>query len=708
MVFVFTQCSKTGTDAIIDNHQKAEEKVKSVDPALAWRSTAPKPGPARPIELGKYSSFELENGLKVIVVENHKLPRVSYQLTLNNDPIIEGDQAGYVSIAGDLLSTGTTSKTKAEIDAAVDFIGANLNTSSTGMFASSLKKHSEKLLDLMTDILYNPSFSKEEFEKLKKQTISGIESNKTDPNSMASNVASVLNYGKDHPYGEVVTIGTIENVTLDKAKDYYNTYFKPNNAYLIIVGDTNEAEAKANAKKYFSKWEKGNVPTPEYKSPEGPKGAKVAIANKDGAVQSVIKITYPVDLKPGSEDLVKARVMNNILGGGIFSGRLMQNLREDKAYTYGARSQLSSDDLIGNFNAYASVRNEVTDSSVHEFIYEMERLTNEPISEEDLALVKSSMTGSFGRSLESPQTMARFALNTARYNLPEDYYKTYLQRLDAVTVSDVLAMAKKYIRPDNANIIVVGSKDDISEKLLRFDTDGVIDYYDAFGNTVEMTSVMPEGVTGESVIADYIEAIGGREKIESIKTVEKNMKMSLMGQEASIVEKFMSPNLYYSKMSLAGNVMQEQKFDGTKAMMGQMGQNQIFTEGEGFEQVKSSSELFPQLFHKTNGSTITLKGVEDLNGEKTYKVEITDKTDKKSYEFYSMSSGLLLQSSSSQEGPDGSSKTITTEYGDYTEKGGVMWPYSAIISGVMPVPLNMEVVDIKVNSEMSKEDFEVE
>ena len=167
-------------------------------------------------------------------------------------------------------------------------------------------------------------------------------------------------------------------------KKYYNTYFKPNNAYLTIVGDITAEEAKANAEKYFGSWKKGTVPTNSYETPQKPEGTSVAFANKDGAVQSVISITYPVELKPASQEAIEASLMNSILGGGIFSGRLMQNLREDKAYTYGARSSISSDRLVGSFSAGASVRNEVTDSSIVEFLYEMDRMASEPVSEEDL------------------------------------------------------------------------------------------------------------------------------------------------------------------------------------------------------------------------------------------------------------------------------------------------------------------------------------
>lgn len=699
----FAQCSKKTTDGMMD---KGQETVENAAESIAWRSSAPAAGPAREIKLGEYTSFDLENGLKVIIVENHKIPRVSYQLSLNNDPIVEGDQAGYVSMAGNLLSTGTKTKTKAEIDEAIDFIGASMNTSGGGVFGSSLKKHSDKLLTIMTDVLYNPSFPEEEFKKMKTQTLSGLANVRTNADAMASNVASVLNYGKDHPYGEIQNESHVKNMTLDKCKSYYNEYFKPNNAYLIIVGDVNPAEAKADAEKYFGSWERGDIPENTYKAPVPPTGRNVAFANKDGAVQSVIRVTYPINLKPGADDLVKARVMNSILGGGIFSGRLMQNLREDKAYTYGARSSLSSDELVGNFNAFASVRNEVTDSSVTEFLYELNRLRDEPVSADDLQLVKNSMGGSFARSLESPQTIARFARNTYRFNLPKDYYQTYLQRLEAVTIADVQAMAQKYIQPDNAYIVVAGSKDEVSANLVQFDSDGEIDFYDAFGNKLaKKEETLPEGLTGKKLVSGYIDAIGGMEKLKSVKSIVTKMGMSVMGQNAAMEMGQKDDKMFYSETMMGGNMMQEQRFDGTQAKVVNFGQAQMITDEAALQPMKDQAVTFGQLRYLTGDYELNIKGVEDVEGEKAYKLEIVKPNGDKSYEYYSVKSNLIVRGSASQPGQGGEPQTITTDIMDYKSVGGIMFPHKMKVMGAAPVPIEMTVESYELNANIPADKF---
>ncbi|MFM9986244.1 MAG: M16 family metallopeptidase, partial [Flavobacteriales bacterium] len=348
------------------------------------RSHAPAAGPAPVIQIGEAQQFQLANGLKVIVVENHKLPTVSYNITLDLDPVSEGTKAGYVSMAGELLKSGTTARSKAQIDEAVDYIGASLNSSATGVGGNCLVKHSEKFLDVMSDVLLHPSFPEDEIQKSVKQALSGLASGKTDPNSISENISSIMNYGSNHPYGELITEASVSAIQRSDLVSYYTSNFKPGVAYMVIVGDITLDKAKEQAEKYFGAWKGGTVAPRVYDQPKAPGANRVGFVPLPGAVQSVIDVTYPIDLKPGTQDAIVASVLNNILGGSGFQARLMQNLREDKAYTYGAYSAISSDEVIGSFSAGASVRNEVTDSSITQIIYEMERLVNEPVPDSTL------------------------------------------------------------------------------------------------------------------------------------------------------------------------------------------------------------------------------------------------------------------------------------------------------------------------------------
>ncbi len=612
------------------------------------RSQRPEPGPAPVIQLGDFESFTLDNGLQVIVVENRNVPVVSFQLTLDIDPILEGDAKGYIDFAGQLMREGTTNRSKAEIDEAVDFIGANLSTFSRGMFGSSLTRHKGTLLELMSDILQNPTFPEEELERRINQTRSGLQTIKTDGSAIARNVSTALTYGPDHPYGEITTEETLDNIRVDLLRDYYNTYWKPNVGYMVIVGDIDVAEARTLMNECFGNWEKADVPRHTYPTPTPPESRRVAFAERTGASQSVVQITYPVVLPVGHEDAISVSVMNGILGGGVFSGRLMQNLREDKGYTYGARSNISTDRLVSRFIASTEVRNSVTDSTVVEILGEMERLINEPVTERDLTLVKNYMTGQFARSLESPRTIANFALNIKRFDLPEDYYANYLTRLEAVNIEDVQQMAQQYLKPDNSIIVVAGNMDEVPATLERFSETGTVEFFDAFGRPYVAPELedAPAGVTVQSVMNKYFEAIGGKENFEKINDLQQTIEIEMMGQKATIKQFQKAPNKLRVETIFGGNVVQAQIFDGqTAAMTGMMGSQQ-FTEGPQFEAMKMQAIMNIEMNYADYGIEKTLEGIANLEGTRAYRVLVISPEGQRSREFYDYQTGLKIRSES--------------------------------------------------------------
>ncbi len=670
------------------------------------RSQPPKPGPAPVVNIGDYNMFTLSNGLKVIVVENHKTPVISWQLSLDIDPVMEGDAKGYVDMAGQLMRSGTKNRTKQEIDEEIDFIGASLSTYSTGIYASSLTRHKDKLLDLMSDVLLNPVFPQDELEKMVEQSISALAANENDANFMVDNLITSVVYGEDHPYGEVVTKEKLENITRDHVANYYNTYFKPNTAYLVIVGDITTKEAKELTKKYFKNWEKGDVPKATYANPQAPAENTVAFANRDGAVQSVLAVSYPIEMQPGDPDAIKASVMNSVLGGGVFSGRLMQNLREDKAYTYGARSSLSSDKVVGRFTARTEVGNNVTDSALVEILYELDRMVNEPVDSESLDLVKNFMNGSFARSLESPRTIANFALNIERYNLPKDYYKTYLERLAAVTTEDVTAMAKKYIKPENAWILVAGNKGEVSPKLARFSAANEVLFFDPYGRKVESSgAVIPEGMTAEKVVEGYIKAIGGADKLKSVTDQKMKMSTEMQGMTIEMESVQKAPDKVLITVSMGGNVMQKQVFDGERGMATAMGQKTEL-EGKQLDEMRLQAKMFPELDYANGEYQLELLEVEDLGGQPAYKLQVTNPSGTSVTEFYDVASSLKVRTITTQETQMGP-MTISANYDDYRDVEGVKIPF-ALKQQTGPQTMDMKVVSVELNSGVSDDVFKVE
>lgn len=668
------------------------------------RSKMPEPGPAPKIEIGDYQSFTLKNGIRVFVVENHKLPRVTFNLIIDRDPILEGDKAGYVSLAGSMLREGTVNRSKEELDEEVDFIGGQLSTSATSVYASSLSDYSEKMMELMADVILHPAFREASFEKLKKQSISGLQFNKNDPNSISQRVFNVLLYGKDHPYGEIETENTVENITLDDCKNYYQSYFKPNISYLAIVGDINMKEAKKLVKKYLGKWESGEVPTAEYEDPKNPDIIHIAMVNRDNAVQSVINIGNLTELAPGSPDVIPLRIANQVLGGGSM-GRLFQNLREDKAYTYGAYSYYDTDKLIGSFRAGASVRNEVTDSAITEFYVELDRIRDERISDEELQNAKNFITGSFARSLEQPQTIANFAINTARYHLPDNYYSNYLKRVELVNSNEVQSAARAHIDPEHSTLLVVGKADEVAPKLEKF---GPVHFYDTEGNPIEAPSAKKPDKSGEEIIRDYINALGGEAVLQDIIDMSITMEGTIQGQPLVMIRKMRKPNkgAMVLKMSMGGREMEimNMKFNGKDYVRVMQGQEIPATEAD-VEEAKLDFAMFPErLYLSEEGFKLEATAIKNINGEDAYEVKVTYPNGKEVTEYYSVESGLKLRESTTQEGRNGETMVLNQDYGDYRQVEGLMVPYRISLPlGPMNVELN--VTEVLVNTGLNDSDF---
>lgn len=673
------------------------------------RSVRPEPGSARNPEIAEYKEYTLDNGLRVFVVENDKLPRVSMSLIINKEPVLEGDKAGMLQIAGDLLSKGTINTTKDDLNEKIDFMGARLSTSSSSIFASSLANYTEEMMEIMAEVAMMPNMTQEEFDKIKTQLLSGLETQKDEPNSMASNVMGAMLYGKDHPYGEVLTVETVNNITLDDCKKYYADYFKPNHAYLAIVGDISPRKAKKYAKKYFGDWAMGDIPTPVYQTPAKPANTQVAFVNRDANVQSVVRIGNAIDLKPGADDIAALSVMNQILGGGSMA-RLFKNLREDKAYTYGSYSSYSSDPLVGSFMATAEVRNEVTDSAITQILYEFDRIRTEKVSAEELRAAKNYLAGSFGRSLESPQTVSRFALNIARYKLPKDYYNNYLSRLEAVTIEDVMAAANKYIDMDHLIITVVGKASEVAAPLKQF---GDFQYYDYKADKADEPSLpLPEGVTAESIVMDYLAAIGGVEKINKIKSISKTGQMNAPGAPAPLVfmEVIKSPKYIMEvTMEMGGNKMSIQKevFDGKTGKISGMQQNGDMDAAKIAEVTEKVNNPISEMayLNPESGYKIVAKNAKNMEGKLAYVLEVTDPNGEVTTEYYSADTHLKLAQESTQDGGENGPMVISMKYIEYKEFDGIKFPTQMVqsVSGQsIPMQINSVEVNGKVNNSVFK------
>ena len=664
------------------------------------RSVQPTPGPAPTINIEKPYTFKLDNGLKVMVVENHKLPKVSMTLTIDNSPIVEGDKAGVSSLTGDMLGTGTVEISKDDFNEKVDYLGASIWYGSQSAGANSLSKYFPEILELLADGAINPVFSQEEFDKKKTQLIEGIKSGEKNVAVIQRRVSSALAFGLDHPYGEFISEESINNIQLNDVITFYNTYFKPENAYLVIVGDVDGKATKKLVKEYFSDWKAEKAPQYAYSAPKDVQYSQINFIDMPNAVQSEIEVTNMVDLKMSDPDYHAALIANHILGGS-FSSYLNMNLREKHGFTYGARSSLKTNTHnASSFTASTSVRNAVTDSAVVEFFKEIKRIRTEKVSEKDLANAKAKYLGNFVLALENPSTVARYALNIETKDLPKDFYKTYLEKINAVTAQDVQRVANKYFKADNARVVIAGKGSEVASKL---EATGIpMLYFDTYANPVEKPNYeqnVPEGVTVQSVLDSYLNAIGGKDKVAGLNSIQTTYATSFNGGSLEIIEKRTSDN-YAQIINMNGNPMMSVLINDQKTIIKQ-GPNTVPVSPEMINDLQNAVGVFPELKLLGNQS-VTLAGIAKVEGKDTYQIDVPGEVITTSY-FYDVESGLKLKEQSITS-MGGQSQTNEAFLFDYKEYDGIKLP-SLKKASIGGMPVENTLSEALINIEFTAEDF---
>lgn len=660
----------------------------------------PKPGPAPKINIKKPVSFVLPNGLKVLVVEDHKLPRVSFNLSIDNAPYAEGNKKGVDDLTSSLIGNGSKKISKDAFNEEIDFLGADINFYSSGSYASGLSKYSKRILELMADGALNPNFTQDEFEKEKEKLIEGLKTQEKSVPAVAGRVENVLVYGKNHPAGEYLSEETINNVTLADVKANYTSYFVPEKAYLVVIGDVNFKETKKLVEKLFGPWVKAKAPQLSYSDPKNVQYTQINFVDMPNAVQSEIALVNTINLKLSDPDYFPVIVANQVLGGD-FNSYLNMNLREAHGWTYGARSSVGSSKYgASKFKANSQVRNAVTDSAVVEFLKEIKRIRTEKVTDETLNNVKAGYIGRFVMQVEKPQTVARYALNIETEGLPADFYENYIKNIQAVTVEDVTRVMNKYVLEDNMRIIITGKGSEVIPALERLKIP--MFFFDKFGNPVEkpaMKKPVPAGVTVKTVLDKYINAIGGAKALGAVKTT--------FSTGSTTIPQIPQPLTYIGKNDVKGKMMVELSMSGMSLMkqvlndkegyMAQQGQKQPIT-GDDLAKMRESAAMFTELTLASKPG-VELTGIEPVNGKDAYVVKNGD-----SSMYYDVTTGLKVAESEVQD-QGGKKMTTMTYINDYRDvKGGVKMPFNIIMN--VGFELDIKISDVKINEGVSDADFQ--
>lgn len=656
----------------------------------------PTPGPSPVIKIKKPESFTLPNGLKVLVVENHKLPRVSFSLNIDNTPYAEGSKKGVADLTSSLIGNGSVKISKDAFNEEIDFLGASLNFYSSGASGSSLSKYSGRILELMADGALNPKFTQEEFDKEKDKLIEGLKTQEKSVAAVAGRVQNVLAFGKSHPSGEFLSEETIKNVTLTDVENNYYTNFVPENAYLVIIGDVKFKETKKAVEKLFGSWAKATAPSITYTDPVNVQYSQINFVDMPNAVQSEISLQNTVNLKMNDKDYFATIVANQILGGD-FNSYLNMNLREAHGWTYGARSSIGGSKYVSTFRASTQVRNAVTDSAVVEFFKEIKKIRTEKVTDEMLANVKAGYVGKFVMQIEKPQTVAGYALRIKTQGLPEDFYENYIKNINAVTADDVLAVSQKYFLEDNLRVVIVGKGSEVISGLEKLKIP--MFYFDKYGVATEkpiMKKAVPAGVTVKTVLDSYIAAIGGTKAVMAVKSIVTVATGEIQGTALEMTSKVTSNNKLVVEMKAMGMTMMKQVVNDKGGYMSQQGQRKEL-EGDALSEMKASAVPFDEL-KMSQKNEVVLDGIESFNGADAYVVK-----DGKSTSYYDVKSGFKIGKAVVQEA-NGQKMTQITNFGDYTEVKGIKFPFKTSMS-FGPQEIEFKTTVVKINEGVTDADF---
>src|SRR5437868_671435 len=396
------------------------------------------------------------------------------------------DYHGLASFTASLLREGTTRRSSKDIAEQVDALGATL-TANAGLSSltstvstSGLVENLDQTLDLFADVIRNPTFPQAEVDKFKTRTLAQLQFQRSIPQFLAAEQFQRAIYGTNHPASLIAPPAeSIKKLTSKDLAEFHSTYYRPNNAILAIVGDVTMKDILPKLEKAFGDWQKGDVPATTIPPAPAQSESKIYLIDRPGSVQTVLQLGT-LGIERTDPDYFAVLLADRVLGGGP-SGRLFLNLREDKGYTYGAYSNFGGSKFRGTWVSSSEVRTDVTEGAMKEFMYELNRLRNEPVSAEELDNAKRAIVGSFALSLEQPATLLQNSITQKLYNLPADYWDTYPQKVAAITAADVQRVAQKYIDLGHLQVVAVGDATKAREVLGKY---GKVELFDADGKPV--------------------------------------------------------------------------------------------------------------------------------------------------------------------------------------------------------------------------------
>jgi zinc protease len=705
----------------------------------SWPSERPpRPLPAREVKFPPYEIRTLPNGLQVVVVQHHEQPAVSMRMLIRAGAAYDpAGKAGVANLAAALLDQGTTSKDAQKIADTIDSIGGGLGTGAgtdlSFVNVVVMKDSFDLGLDLLSDVVRNPSFAAEEIERQRQQALSGMRVSQEDPDYVASAVFDRLVYGF-HPYGlpNGGTPESLQKITRDDLLAYHKKYFVPNNAIFAIVGDVTPEEAFAAAQKVLGNWTKQDVPAPRFPDPPEPT-RRIVVINKPDAVQTEIRVGH-LALPRKHPDYMALNLAVKVLGGEG-ANRLHQVLRTQRGLTYGASADLDTLKQSGDIVADTDTRSEATGEVLRLIIEEFMRIQREPVNPRELADAQAYLAGSFPLTIETPDAIATQVLNALFYDLPLQELQTFRERVNAVTPDDIQRVAIKYLKPDRLSIVLVGNVDAFTTQLraVGFGKFEMIPL-----NELDLASVdfkrggrpvsgggpvadlvappasSPAGTTGNAppaaaqpgdardLIAKAVAAKGGLEKLRAVKTVVADAKTRVIAPQGEVNATtrtyIMYPDRFRVDATIQGVEVSQTYNAGSGWVRDPGGIRDAPDPMRDEFKTTVTRELIPLLLSVVDGAAKArmLSPAKSEDGKPLDVVEVTPAGLEPVVIYIDPSTHLISKQTYLARGPSGSDR-VDEVFSDYRPVDGLQVAFKAAVKRGEITFLEREVTDFKIN-----------
>ncbi len=637
----------------------------------------PEPKTAKDFVFPEYKTIVLSNGIKVFLISDKEQPVIELRMLLAGGSNLDGAKTGLSDITTGLMTKGAGKRNALEIAQTLDGIGASVSVSAGQDYiiasGSSLTKHFSAMFDVFTDVVLNPKFPKDEFDKLIEQSLAGVKMRKSNSGQLSRLLGAIAVYGKDHPYGKVSSEPSLKSITIDDCKKYYQSTFMPNNLTMAVIGDFDEKELIKALEGKFKSWKLGSKPNMDLPDPKPlPKG--VYFIPRAGSKQSSVTVTA-LTIPRNHSDNLALRLTSAVLGGG-FGSKLFRTLREKYSFTYSPFASHTGNKYANRFTAGSEVKLDKTDSSITVIMEQVNALYNDGVTDEELGRIKNNVIGNYQMAFESSDFVASLIQNSEFYGESMDVVKTYTTRMNNLTTFDIAKVSEKYLRTDKLYVTVVTTPE-MKDELKKWGN--VYEYTLDLESEEDIARANPVNITAEELIQKYTNAMGGAEKINAIQTMklEARGKFKVQGQsfdaKATQLTKF--PDKEFR--SITTPVFQQESWcNGTKAWAKQ-GTELVELTGADFDDAKKNVKS--ELLELTKA--IQNKFKLELIGEKDglIKLKVTNSDGDKATYYFDKANFLIKKMEATQDSPQGPIEVVS-EYSQYESIDGMKYPLRVVVS----------------------------